>query len=51
MDPAHIIVGALTLFTAALLVWIELRSRRKLAAEANENAPANAAGAQRKDSV
>lgn len=28
MDAAHIVVGALTAVTFALLVWIEVRSRR-----------------------
>lgn len=31
MDPAHFVVGALTAATVGLLVWVELRSRRKAA--------------------
>lgn len=33
MDPSHFVVGGLTAVTVALLVWIEIRSRRNIAAE------------------
>jgi len=33
MDPSHFVVGGLTAVTVALLVWIEIRSRRNVAAE------------------
>ncbi len=33
MDASHIVVGVLTAVTLALLVWIEMRSRRQRAAE------------------
>ncbi len=33
MDASHIVVGGLTAITLALLVWIEVRSRRQRAAE------------------
>ncbi len=37
MDASHILVGGLTAISIALLVWIEIRSRR--AAEAPEQNP------------
>jgi len=49
MDPSHIVVGALTLITVALLVWIEYRSRRSAAAQQRERAPAGVAGAQKEE--
>lgn len=33
MDASHIVVAALTGITLALLVWVEIRSRRNSAAE------------------
>ncbi len=32
MDASHILVGGLTAISVALLVWIEIRSRRNAAA-------------------
>ncbi len=32
MDASHIVVGVLTAVTLALLIWIEMRSRRQHAA-------------------
>jgi len=33
MDASHILVGGLTAISIALLVWIEIRSRRNNAAQ------------------
>lgn len=44
MDPSHWVVGGLTLVTGALLVWIELRSRRHTAQQQNKNTPAHTPG-------
>lgn len=33
MDASHIVVGVMTAISIALLVWIEIRSRRNTAAQ------------------
>lgn len=40
MQPGHILVAVLSVVTFALLVWIEMRSRRNIAAEEQKNAAA-----------
>lgn len=37
MDASHIMVGGLTAVTLALLVWIEIRSRRGTAEKATQS--------------
>lgn len=42
MDASQIMVGGLTTISIALLVWMEIRSRRNSAAT-EQNAPSNSA--------
>lgn len=37
MDASHIFVGALTAISFALLIWIEIRSRRNSAGQTEQN--------------
>lgn len=46
MDASHILVGGLTGISIALLVWIEIRSRRNAAAPEQNPVPAGSAEAQ-----
>jgi len=39
MDASHILVGGLTAISIALLVWIEIRSRRNAAAPEQNSSP------------
>ncbi len=39
MDPSDFVVGGLTAISVGLLVWIELRSRRNIAAQENDDVP------------
>jgi hypothetical protein len=39
MDVSHIMVGGLTAISVALLVWIELRSRRNAAGQEQKAIP------------
>jgi hypothetical protein len=39
MDASHILVGGLAAVTTALLVWIEIRSRRNTVAQESSPAP------------
>lgn len=36
MDGSHILVGGMTAITIALLVWIEIRSRRNTGAQTEQ---------------
>jgi hypothetical protein len=38
MDVSHLVVGGLTAVSVALLVWVEIRSRRNVVAQ-EQNAP------------
>ena len=46
MDASHILVGGLTAISIALLVWMEIRSRRDSAAREQNPAPSDSANAQ-----
>lgn len=46
MDVSHILVGGLTAISIALLVWIEIRSRRNAAEPEQNDAPSGSAEAQ-----
>ena len=46
MDASHILVGGLTAISIALLVWIEIRSRRIAAAPEQNSSPVDSDEAQ-----
>lgn len=46
MDASHILVGGLTAISLALLVWMEIRSRRNAAEPERNPAPAGSAEGQ-----
>ncbi len=47
MDASHVLVGGLTAISVALLVWIEIRSRRNTAAQPKQQSvPLPLAGVQ-----
>jgi hypothetical protein len=39
MDASHFLVGGLTAIFVALLIWIEIRSRRNIAAQEQNEPP------------